>query len=244
MVLDRIDKGIIVRVLVTGANRGIGAAIASQLVKEGHTVWGSHRRALVPEGVKPVEMDVTSDDSVDAAFNQIEQSDGPIEGLIANAGITDIKLILRMTSNDFTRLLDTNLTGAFRVAQRASRGMSKARFGRIVFISSAAGTDGMPGQVHYAAAKAGLVGMARSLAKELAGPKRDFTANVLAPGYTDTDMLASVPPGLLEAELATIPLGRLGKPEEIAGVAAFLLSPAAAYITGAVIPVDGGITLR
>ncbi|MET7773966.1 SDR family oxidoreductase [Nocardia sp. NPDC005366] len=232
------------RVLVTGANRGIGAAIASRLVKEGHNVWGSHRGDTVPDGVRPVEMDVTADASVDQAFRHIEQTDGPIEGLVANAGIVDVKLILRMTTEDFSRLVDTNLTGAFRVAQRASRGMSKAKFGRMVFISSAAGTEGMPGQVHYAAAKAGLVGLARSLAKELAGPKRDFTANVITPGYTSTDMLAAVPAALLEAELATILLGRIGKPEEVAGVAAFLLSPDAAYITGAVIPVDGGITLR
>ncbi|MCD2114375.1 3-oxoacyl-ACP reductase FabG [Rhodococcus sp. PAE-6] len=227
------------RVLVTGATRGIGAAIASQLVKEGHTVWGTHRGSSVPDGVRGIECDVTDDASVDAAFTHIETEDGPVEGLVANAGINDDTLLMRMNTENFSRVVDTNLTGVFRVVQRSTRNMLKARSGRIVIIGSVSGLSGSAGQVNYAAAKAGVVGIARSVARELGS--RSITCNVLAPGFTETDMTDALGEKNIELAKQHIPLGRFGKPEEIAATAAFLFSPGAAYITGSVINVDGGI---
>ncbi len=227
------------RILVTGASRGIGAAIASQLVKEGHTVWGTHRGSSVPEGVNGVECDVTDDASVDAAFKHIETEDGPVEGLVANAGINDDTLLMRMKTENFSRVVDTNLTGVFRVVQRSTRNMLKARSGRIVIIGSVSGMSGSAGQVNYAATKAGVIGIARSVARELGS--RSITCNVIAPGFTETDMTDALGEKNIELAKQHIPLGRFGKPEEIAATAAFLFSPGAAYITGSVINVDGGI---
>lgn len=227
------------RILVTGANRGIGAAIATQLVKEGHTVWGTHRGSFVPDGVHGVECDVTDEASVDAAFKHIETEDGPIEGVVANAGITSDTLLMRMNTENFSRVIDTNLTGVFRVVQRATRNMLRARAGRIVIIGSASGMSGSAGQVNYAAAKAGVIGMARSIARELGS--RSITCNVVAPGFTETDMAVAIGEKNIELAKQHIPMGRFGKPEEIAATAAFLFSPNAGYITGTVINVDGGI---
>ncbi|RKN42470.1 3-oxoacyl-[acyl-carrier-protein] reductase [Streptomyces hoynatensis] len=231
-------------VLVTGGNRGIGLAIARAFAEHGEKVAFTYRSGeppqdLVARGCLPVKCDITDPEQVEQAYKEIEERHGNVEVLVANAGINRDGLILRMSDDDFTSVLDTNLTGTFRVVKRASKGMLRARTGRIVLISSVVGLLGSPGQVNYAASKAGLVGFARSLARELGS--RNITCNVVAPGWVDTDMSRAVSEQRLAESLAQVPLGRAANPEEIAGVVRFLVSDDAAYITGAVIPVDGGL---
>ena len=226
-------------VLVTGGNRGIGLATARALAAEGHRVAVTHRGSGAPDGLLGVRCDVTSTADVDRAFGEVEAAQGPVEVLVSNAGITDDQLLLRMSEESFARVLDANLTAAFRVAKRASRGMLKARFGRLVFVSSVVGLSGGAGQANYAASKAGLVGFARSLARELGS--RGITSNVVAPGFVDTDMTAELGDARREELLRTIPLGRTATAQEVAGVVAFLAGDASSYVTGAVLPVDGGL---
>jgi 3-oxoacyl-[acyl-carrier protein] reductase len=226
-------------VLVTGGNRGIGLAIATALAAAGDAVTVTSRSGDPVDGLNVVRCDVRDGASVDDAFGKTEAAQGPVEILVANAGITRDRLLVMMGEQDFGDVIDTNLAGAYRVARRAVRGMLKQRRGRLIFVSSVIGLLGAPGQANYAAAKAGLVGLARSLAREL-GP-RNITANVVAPGYVATDMTAALPAERKDAILAHVPLGRGASPEEIAGAVAFLAGPAAAYITGAVLPVDGGL---
>ncbi|WP_435057660.1 beta-ketoacyl-ACP reductase [Streptomyces sp. bgisy060] len=225
-------------VLITGGNRGIGLAIARHLAEAGDRVAITYRSGEPPEGLLAVRCDITDTDQVDAAFKEVEAQHGPVEVLIANAGITKDQLLMRMSEDDFTAVVDTNLTGAFRVTKRASRGMLRAKKGRVVFISSAVALRGESGQANYAASKAGLVGFARSMARELGS--RGITFNVVAPGLTETSMSEALSGEQLENLKTQIPLGRLARPEEIAATVAFLASEQAAYITGAVVPVDGG----
>ncbi|WP_127783080.1 beta-ketoacyl-ACP reductase [Rhodococcus sp. X156] len=226
-------------VLVTGGNRGIGLAIARTLAAEGHRVAVTHRGSGAPEGLLGVRCDVTDAEAVDAAFAEVEAAQGPVEVLVSNAGITEDTLLLRMTEDQFTSVVDANLTAAYRVAKRAARGMLKARWGRMIFISSVVGLSGAPGQVNYAASKSGLVGLSRSIARELGS--RSITANVVAPGYVDTDMTADLTEARRKAITDAIPLGRQARPEEVASAVRWLASDEAGYVTGAVIPVDGGI---
>jgi len=226
-------------VLVTGGNRGIGLAIARRLAGQGHRVTVTSRSGQAPDGLAAVACDVTDGDSVDAAFGTVEGTQGPVEVLVSNAGITDDTLLLRMSQASFDGVIDANLTGAYRVAKRAATGMLRRRFGRMVFISSVVGLSGGAGQANYAASKAGLVGLARSIARELGS--RNITANVVAPGFVDTDMTRALPEARREEILAQVPLRRYADPDEVAAVVGFLASDAAAYITGAVIPVDGGL---
>ncbi|WP_285747696.1 beta-ketoacyl-ACP reductase [Lentzea sp. NBRC 105346] len=226
-------------VLVTGGNRGIGLAIAKAFAAQGDKVAVTHRGSGAPEGLLGVKCDVTSADEVDAAFAEVEAAHGPVEVLVANAGITDDTLLLRMSEEQFTRVLDANLVGAFRFAQRASKGMLRKKFGRIVFISSVVGLSGGPGQVNYAASKAGMIGMARSITAELGS--RNITANVVAPGFITTDMTDALPEAVRDAALKKIPAGRYGSADEIAKAVTFLASDDAGYINGAVLPVDGGL---
>ncbi|WP_250445324.1 beta-ketoacyl-ACP reductase [Actinotalea sp. C106] len=226
-------------VLVTGANRGIGRAIAERFVAAGDRVATIYRSGDLPEGVLGVVGDITDTAAVDAAFTEVEAAHGPVEVLVANAGVTRDQLLMRMSDEEFEQVLDVNLTGTFRCVRRASKGMIRLRRGRIVLISSVIGLYGGAGQVNYAASKAGLVGMARSITRELGG--RGITANVVAPGFIDTAMTAALPEDRQTAYRAAIPAGRFAQPDEVAGVVQFLASPDAAYISGAVIPVDGGL---
>jgi 3-oxoacyl-[acyl-carrier protein] reductase len=226
-------------VLVTGGNRGIGLAIARAFEEQGDRVAITHRGSGAPDKLFGVTCDITDTAAVDAAFTAVEAELGPVEVLVANAGITDDTLLLRMGEEQFSRVLDTNLTGAFRCAKRAASKMLRARWGRMIFISSVVGLYGSPGQVNYAASKAGLVGMARSITRELGS--RNITANVVAPGFIETDMTAALPESTQAEYKKNIPLGRMAKPEEVAGAVTWLASDAAGYVTGAVIPVDGGL---
>ena len=226
-------------VLVTGGNRGIGLAIACAFVANGDRVAVTHRASGPPEGLFGVQCDVTSAAEVDAAFAAVEAEHGPVEVLVANAGLTDDTLLLRMSEESFTRVIDANLTGAFRVTKRATSPMLKLKRGRLIYISSVVALMGSPGQANYAASKAGLIGFARSVARELGS--RSITANVIAPGFIDTDMTAELGDARKTEILGSVPLKRYGTADEIAGAALFLASPAAAYVTGAVLPVDGGL---
>jgi 3-oxoacyl-[acyl-carrier protein] reductase len=226
-------------VLVTGGNRGIGRAIAEAFVAAGDQVAVTYRSGEPPQGVLAVKCDVTDPDSVESAFSEVEAAQGPVEVLVANAGVTQDTLVLRMSDEDWSKVIDTNLTGSFRVAKRAAKGMLRLRRGRLIFISSVVGLLGSAGQVNYAASKAGLVGMARSLARELGS--RSITANVVAPGFVETEMTAVLPAEKQAEYKAQIPLGRYASVEEVAAVVAWLGSDAAGYVTGAVIPVDGGL---
>ncbi|MFZ2503412.1 MAG: 3-oxoacyl-ACP reductase FabG [Nocardioides sp.] len=226
-------------VLVTGGNRGIGRAIAEAFVANGDRVAVTTRNGGAPAGALDVRCDITDPVAVEAAFAEVEAAHGPVEVLIANAGITKDTLVLRMSEDDWTTVIDTNLTGSFRVAKRAAKGMLRLRRGRIVFISSVVGLLGSAGQVNYAASKSGLVGMARSLARELGS--RSITANVIAPGFVDTDMTDVLTDDQKQAILAQVPLGRYAAPAEVAAAALWLAGDGAGYVTGAVIPVDGGL---
>ena len=226
-------------VLVTGGNRGIGRAIAQAFADNGDKVAITYRSGEPPEGFLGVKCDVTDADSVDAAFTEVEETNGPVEVLVANAGITKDTLMLRMSDDDWSTVLDTNLTGSFRVAKRAAKGMLRLRRGRVVFISSVVGLLGSAGQVNYAASKAGLVGMARSMARELGS--RGITSNVVAPGFVETEMTAELPEEKRKEYLGQIPLQRYATSEEVAAVVRWVASEEAGYVTGAVIPVDGGI---
>jgi 3-oxoacyl-[acyl-carrier protein] reductase len=235
----RQDAGMSRSVLVTGGNRGIGLAIARAFAAQGDKVAVTHRGANAPDELFGVRCDVTDTEEVEAAFATVEQEHGPVEVLVANAGITRDTLLLRMSEDDWSRVIETNLTGSFRVAKRATKGMLRLRRGRLVFISSVVGLLGSAGQVNYAASKAGLIGFARSLARELGS--RGITVNVVAPGFVNTDMTAALGEDRQTEIKKQIPLGRIAEASEVAKTIRFLAGDDAAYITGAVIPVDGGL---
>ncbi len=226
-------------VLITGGNRGIGFAIAKKFQANGDVVVVTSRSGEPISGLNVIKCDVSDTQSIEAAFDELEQKFGPAEVLVANAGITRDGLVMRMSDSDIEDVINTNLFGAIRVARRASKAMMKARTGRLIFISSVVGMMGSAGQVNYAASKAGLIGAARSLARELGS--RGITANVIAPGFVDTDMTADLSPDRKNEIVANVPLGRYASAEEIADVVEFIASARAGYITGAVIPVDGGL---
>ena len=231
-------------VLVTGGNRGIGLAIARAYLEQGDKVAFTYRsgeppKELVDAGALGVRCDITDSQQVDAAYKEIEEKHGNVEVLVANAGVTKDQLLMRMSEEDFTSVLDTNLTGTFRVVKRANRGMLRAKKGRVVLISSVVGLLGSAGQANYAASKAGLVGFARSLARELGS--RNITFNVVAPGFVDTDMTQALTDKAQGDWSTQIPLGRVGTPEDVAAAACFLASDEASYITGQVLAVNGGM---
>ncbi|HRA04723.1 MAG TPA: beta-ketoacyl-ACP reductase [Arachnia sp.] len=226
-------------VLVTGGSKGIGRAIAEAFRDAGYRVAATYRSGGVPEGVLGVPCDITDQGQVDQAFAQVEADLGPVEILIANAGVTKDTLLMRMTDDDWQSVIDTNLTGTFRVVRRASRPMMRGRFGRIILISSVVGLLGSPGQINYSSSKAALVGMARSLTREIGS--RNVTTNVIAPGFIETDMTAVLPDETIADYTKRIPAGRLGSVDDVAQAALFLAGDHAGYISGAVIPVDGGL---
>ena len=226
-------------VLITGGNRGIGYAIAQEFIEQGHKVAVTVRSGTGPEGALSIKADVTDGASLDEAITKVEQNLGPIEVLVANAGITKDTLLLRMSDEDFEEVVNVNLNGVFRVVKRATKSMIKHKFGRVILIGSVVGLLGSPGQVNYSSTKAALVGMARSITREIGG--RGITANVVAPGFIDTDMTAQLEEGQQKRYLDRIPAGRFAAPSEVAKAVCWLASEDAAYISGAVIPVDGGL---
>ena len=226
-------------VLITGGNRGIGFSIAERFLADGHRVAVTARSGEGPTGALTVKADVTDGGSLDTAIAEVEAALGPIEVVVANAGITRDMLLIRMSDDDFEDVINTNLSGVFRVVKRGIKSMMKQKFGRVILISSVVGLYGSPGQVNYSAAKAGLVGLARSLTRELGG--RGITANVVAPGFIDTDMTQALPEAQRDAYLGSIPAGRFATPDEVAAAVVWLAGDEAAYISGAVIPVDGGL---
>ena len=226
-------------VLVTGGNRGIGYAIAEEFLKQGYRVAVTARNGSGPNGSITVKADVTDPGSLDSAISEVEAALGPIEILVANAGITKDTLLMRMTDEDFESVVDTNLSGVFRVLRRVIKSMLKAKFGRVILIGSVVGLLGSPGQVNYSATKSGLVGMARSVTRELGS--KNITANVVAPGFIETDMTAELPEDLAQSYRSRIPAGRFATAQEVAAVVRWIASEEASYISGAVIPVDGGL---